>query len=287
MRFAAIDLEIANPNMSSICQAGIVVFEDGREVSAKSILIDPLDYFDPYHSALHGIEAKHIAGQPCFHEAFEQISELVADQIAVCHTHFDRTALTQACALHGTASLSCRWLDSARVARRAWPQFAQRGYGLASLAREFEIEFKHHDAVEDARTTGLLLIRAMSDTGIDLEEWFSRVERSISGSPTRSIYPDAIRLEGSSDGPLAGEVCVFTGELQVSRQEAAELANKAGAAIHPNVTKKTTIVVVDNQDLRQLEHAPFCWNRDSQIGGDLIHHPCWMEASMDDGSLFG
>lgn len=36
-----------------------------------------------------------------------------------------------------------------------------------------------------------------------------------------------------------------------------------------------------------LEHAPFCWNRDSQIGGDLIHHPCWMEASMDDGSLFG
>ena len=92
----------------------------------------------------------------------------------------------------------------------------------------------------------------MSDTGIDLEEWFSRVERSISGSPTRSIYPDAIRLEGSSDGPLAGEVCVFTGELQVSRQEAAELANKAGAAIHPNVTKKTTIVVVGNQDLRQL-----------------------------------
>ena len=36
-----------------------------------------------------------------------------------------------------------------------------------------------------------------------------------------------------------------------------------------------------------LEHAPFCWNRDSQIGGDLIHRSCWMEASMDDGSLFG
>ena len=59
-------------------------------------------------------------------------------------------------------------------------------------------------------------------------------------------------MDGGTDGPLSGEVCVFTGELQISRQEAAKLANAAGSAIHPNVTKKTTLVVVGNQDLERL-----------------------------------
>lgn len=249
MRFTAIDLEIANPTLTSICQAGLVVFENETEVLARSILIDPRDYFDPYHSSLHGIEPQHVIGMPEFAAALPEIDACVSGGIAVCHTAFDRTALTQTWSLHGSQPMTCRWLDSARVARRAWPQFAQRGYGLANLAREFGIKFRHHDAVEDARTTGLLLIKAINDTGIALEDWFSRVERSVSG---RSAYPDAIRLEGGDDGPLAGEVCVFTGELEIPRQEAAKLANDAGAAIHPNVTKKTTLVVVGNQDVQKL-----------------------------------
>lgn len=249
MRFVAIDFETANARLTSICQAGIVVFEDGREVLAESMLINPQDYFEPRYVKIHGIEADQIMGQPTFPEAFGRIAELLQNEIAVSHTTFDRTTLTQACRCYSIQPVVCRWLDSARIARRAWPQFAQSGYGLGNLAREFSITFKHHDAVQDARVAGLILLKAISESGTDLDGWFARVERPGSGNSWSS---ERVKLEGGTEGPLVGEVCVFTGELQISRREAAELANKAGGAIDPGVTKKTTLVIVGNQDLDRL-----------------------------------
>jgi len=249
MRFVAIDFETANSRLTSICQAGLVGFEDGQEIFSKTVLIDPRDYFDPRHVSIHGITERDVAGQPIFAEAFASIEELITDEITVSHTAFDRTALIQSCTHHGTRNVSCRWLDSARVARRAWPQFAKSGYGLANLAKEFGIVFRHHDAVEDARASGRILLAAIEQTSIGLDEWFARVERSTSGAAS---YSERIKLEGGDEGPLAGEVCVFTGELGISRSEAAALANKAGSAVDPGVTKRTTLVVVGDQDLERL-----------------------------------
>ena len=248
MRFIAIDLETANPDRTSICQIGLVGFEDGREIFSNSMLIDPCQYFEPYNVHVHGITEQQVAGQPRFEDVFADIETLVNGEVAVSHTAFDRTALEQSCAFHGTRSLACRWLDSARVARQAWPQFSRKGYGLKNLAKEFGIDFQHHDAVEDARTAGLILLRAMEETGLGIDEWFQRVKHPISPSAyTQKSGRSRTRLEGSDEGPLAGEVCVFTGAFSISRTEAAEFANRAGAAVDLSVTKKTTLVVVGDQ----------------------------------------
>ena len=55
---------------------------------------------------------------------------------------------------------------------------------------------------------------------------------------------------GAENGRLAGEVIVFTGFLSVHRGEAASLAAAAGCAVADSVTKKTTILIVGDQDLR-------------------------------------
>ena len=56
------------------------------------------------------------------------------------------------------------WLDTLQVARRTWDGFREDGgYGLANLARAFGILFKHHDAAEDARAAGLVMLRAIAD----------------------------------------------------------------------------------------------------------------------------
>jgi DNA polymerase-3 subunit epsilon len=47
-----------------------------------------------------------------------------------------------------------------------------------------------------------------------------------------------------------GEVVVFTGSLSMSRSEAAAKAAEAGADVGDSVTKKTSILVVGDQDLR-------------------------------------
>jgi len=247
MRFIAIDLETSNPRMSSICQIGGVTFEDGKEVEAEVHFVDPQDYFDPYNIAVHGITEDRVRGAPRFPDLHPWLCERASGEVVACHTHFDRVALAQACGRHALDPLPCNWLDTARVARRAWSQFAQSGYGLANLAQHFGITFQHHDALHDARAAGLILLRAMEETGYDPLEWIKRCNGSISLSSGTNI-----RREGDGDGPLVGESIVFTGALLIPRREAADMAHEAGAAVEPNVTKTTTLLVVGDQDLDRL-----------------------------------
>lgn len=247
MRFIAVDLETANPRMSSICQIGVVTFEDGREVNAEVRLVDPHDYFDPYNVAIHGISKDDVQGAPRFTDLHAWLCGLTSGQVVACHTHFDRVALAQACGLHALDPLPGNWLDTARVARRAWSQFARSGYGLSNLAQHFDISFKHHDALDDARTAGLILLKAIEETGFDTFEWIERCNSSVSSGSGANI-----RREGDGDGPLLGERIVFTGALQVARREAADMAHDAGAAVEPNVTKTTTLLVVGDQDIEKL-----------------------------------
>ncbi len=245
MRFIAVDLETANPRMSSICQIGIVAFEDGREVGAEVRLIDPRDYFDPYNVAIHGITEDEVRGAPCFTDLHDWLCQQTNGQIVACHSHFDRVALSQACGLHRLEPLTCNWLDTAQVARWAWSDVARSGYGLSNLARRFGIEFQHHDALHDARTAGLILLRAVNDTGFDIGQWVERCQRGISsGVP--------IRRAGDGDGPLVDESIVFTGALQMPRGKAADLAHEAGGAVEAGVTKHTTMLVVGDQDIDKL-----------------------------------
>lgn len=250
MKFIAVDLETANPRMSSICQIGIVAFEDGKEVAAEMRLVDPHDYFDPYCVAVHGITADQVRGAPRFSELHQWLCQQTSGEIVACHTHFDRVALAQACGRDALEPLPCNWLDTARVARRAWAEFSQSGYGLANLARHFGISFQHHDALHDARTAGLILLKAIEETGFEPAEWITRCKASTSPGSGANI-----RRDGDGDGPLVGESIVFTGSLEIPRREAANLAHEAGAAVEAGVTKHTTLLVVGNQDIDKLNGA--------------------------------
>ncbi len=212
-------------------------------------LVDPQDYFDPYCVAVHGITADQVRGAPHFSDLHEWLCQQTSGEVVACHTHFDRVALAQACGKHSLHPLPCNWLDTSKVARRAWSQFSKSGYGLANLARNFGITFQHHDALHDARTAGLILIRAIEETGFDPAEWIKRCSSSAT-NPTALL-----RREGDGDGPLVGEHIVFTGSLQIPRRNAADLADEAGAAVEPNVTRLTTLLVVGDQDIVRLNGA--------------------------------
>jgi DNA polymerase-3 subunit epsilon len=243
MKFIALDVETANPDMSSICQIGIVHFEDGNPVETWSSLVDPQDYFDEVNISIHGIEEDDVRGAPNYKQLSAEINRRIEGQVVAIHTAFDRNAITQAASRHGAQPPECYWLNTASVARRAWPEVAQRGYGLAPLSVKLGIEFKHHDAAEDARVAGIILAKAMCETGLDLVGWMNRVKRPIGGN---------LAQEGNPDGPLYGEVIAFTGALIMPRREAADLAARAGCEITDGVTKHTTLLVVGDQDIRLL-----------------------------------
>ena len=175
------------------------------------------------------------------------VCALLQDCIAVSHTAFDRVSILQACGKNDLACREFRWLDSAKVVRRAWPIFSRRGYGLANVAAHFSIQYRAHDALEDARCAGEILLRAITDTGFSINQWFERVRH-----PIDPFAETTITRTGEPDGPLHGEVLVFTGSLSMLRREAADAAATAGCEVNAGVTERTTVLVVGDQDIRKL-----------------------------------
>jgi DNA polymerase III subunit epsilon len=151
MRFVAIDFETANPSLASICQIGVAVFTDAGIERTWETLVNPGEYFDERNIALHGIEPKHVEGAQSFRKVFGTLADLIAGQVVVHHCSYDRVAFASSIRLHELNDVKCDWLDSARVVRRAWPEYSKAGYGLKSICRVLDIQFKHHSAIEDAR----------------------------------------------------------------------------------------------------------------------------------------
>ena len=268
MNFVVIDVETANADLSSICQIGIASFRDGILHNSWESLVNPEDEFDPTCVSIHGITEEKVRSSPNWAAVYSEVSSLLQGNIVASHTAFDRVALLRACEKNNLVRCECRWLDSAMVVRRAWPIFSRSGYGLTNVAAEFGIKYKPHDALEDARCAGEILLRAISETGLGIDQWLERVKQPIHlpvrepsvRQPTESSERHQshsapalpISRHGNPDGPLYGEVLVFTGALSIPRHDAADAAGGAGCEVATSVTKHTTLLVVGNQDVRKL-----------------------------------
>lgn len=248
--FTAIDVETANPDLSSICQIGVVQFHGGAIVHRWTSYVNPKDRFDPLNASIHGITARDVSSAPTFSEIAPKLQGYLTQAVVCHHTAFDRSAIKAAHQLHGLPMPEIQWLDTARVVRRAWLDRARSGYGLRPMAEMLGIRFHHHDAGEDARAAGEILLHAVAKSGISVSDWLESAHR-----PIWSFSADSLRHElkdNDFEGPLSGETAVFTGELSLPRREAAAMAIQAGCRVVNSVTKSTTLLVVGDQNIEVL-----------------------------------
>lgn len=244
-RFIAIDVETANSWFGSICQIGAVEFVDGQVVSEWDSLIDPEDEFLDFNISIHKITPDMVAGKPLFDAALKQIKLLAGDSLVTSYGHFDRSAFSQACDIRKLPRMDNHWLNIHPVVKRAWPEkYAEGGFRLNSVCKYLGISLpRHHNAIDDARAAGQVLLKACEAAGVNPTDWLARNKRPIRIADTPAV---------NADGPLVGESIVFTGAMQMPRQHAQSLAASIGCTPSNGVTKKTTILVVGDQDLTKL-----------------------------------
>ncbi len=226
--FVVVDVETSCSRASSICQIGIVGFRDGREIFAWETLLDPCDEFDAANIRIHGIAAHHVAGQPIFPNVHATIRRYLAGQVTVAHSMFDKSALASACGLHDQPLFETQWLDSVRVARRAWPDL--ENHRLGTLARFLGLRHRHHDALSDARAAGWVVVRASEHSGLSLADWLA---------PPRQPGPAP---RPAPSGPLSGERIAILNESRDGPLAHAIAA--LGGTIHSSVGLTTTMLVV-------------------------------------------
>ena len=246
MQFVAIDVETANADRSSICQIGLARFADGEPVEQWCTLVDPDDHFDAVNVSIHGIKPRMVKGYPNLPQIADRLRHTLEGSITVSHTGLDRTALDRAYSKYNLRPLATTWLDSAQVARRAWKDVAWKGHDLANVCSRIGHKFKPHDALEDARAAGFVLLAALRESQRDLNYWLRKVTEPIDAErphieridsersyTKRSPWGITVRRDGDPEGTLYGETLVFTGELQMPRTEAATLPPASGVMSHP------------------------------------------------------
>lgn len=189
-------MEAANPNLASICQIGVVSVREGIITHEWTSLVNPKEYFFAGNVDIHGITDEMVRDAPTVPQLEDRLRNLLDGNTVVPHTPFDRLAINQAFETYGLSPLRAQWFDTARVARRTWEEVSQRGYGLANVCRLIGHEFKHHDALEDAKASGKVLLAAMERTGLSVADWLSRVERPIS-TVTSSAKPKPVTRGGN------------------------------------------------------------------------------------------
>ena len=249
--FVVVDVETACSRVSSICQIGIVGFRDGREVFAYETLIDPCDEFSPFNTRIHGIGFDHVLGKPTFSHVHETVDGHLSGRVTVAHSFFDKGALAAACRVHDRQAIETTWLDSVRVAKRAWPDLPS--HRLNVLTRFLGIRHKHHDALSDARAAGMVVVKAMEHTGIDLAGWL-RPANPRSGPAPRP----------AADGPLKGHRVAILGARRDGRL-AAWLA-ASGARVMASVgTTSTMLVISDDQPFGRFAHASAPYRRAEEL----------------------
>ena len=245
--FACIDVETANSWFGSICQVGIALFEDGQLARSWSSLVNPNQPFDDRNIKVHGICESDVRSSPSISDVIDEMRDLLGPHTITAYGAFDRSALHQGLAAVNMPPVEGQWLNLHQVVRRAWPdRYAKSGYGLNAVCRHLSIDISgHHDALADAIAAGHVFVKAMEHTGIDILGWHRRILRRI----PRIDTPISDEPVVNDDGPLQGDVIVFTGTLNIPRREAEHIAASMGCTPAKGVTKKTTILVVGDQDL--------------------------------------
>ena len=249
--FVVVDVETACSRVSSICQIGIVGFRDGREVFAYETLVDPCDEFSPFNTRIHGISCDHVVGQPNFAHVHSIVNGHLAGRTTVAHSLFDKGALAAACRVHRREPFETTWLDSVRVAKRAWPQLSS--HRLNVLSRFLGVRHKHHDALSDARAAGMVIVKAIEHTGIDLAGWLTPT------NPRGGPAPKA-----AAEGPLKGERAAILGAPRdgALAQWLAELGARVVASVG---TTSTMLVISNDQPFGRFAHASVPYRRAEEL----------------------
>ena len=165
-RFIAVDVETAAYDSASICQIGLAFVGFDGLIQTYSTYVDPLVQFAEGNTRLHGIDAKTVKDAPTFAQILPELRGLLEKHPLVQHSRFDERAFDGACRLAGLPLLKSHWTDSVAVARKAWPELrGNGGHSLGNLKKVLGLQFRHHDAGEDARAAAEVILKAEKRMG--------------------------------------------------------------------------------------------------------------------------
>jgi len=167
MNFVAIDFETANSSRSSVCSLAAVTVENGKIVrSAYSLIRPPVMKFDYRNIQIHGINPEDVMNKPTFNQLWARICPHLENKIVIAHNAaFDISVLRCILQEYSIPLPKFKHACTVQIAKKTWP--GGENYKLDTLAKKFQIDFEHHNALHDARACAQIAILAGQELQAD------------------------------------------------------------------------------------------------------------------------
>jgi DNA polymerase-3 subunit epsilon len=176
MKFAALDLECATSDVGNICEVGLVIFDEGQEVSRFRSLVRPVvEAFGDWQRWNFDYTLADTLRAPSFPKVWAQVQKMVEGIPVVAHNAsvVECKHLGHAFSFHEMdAQTAPEFYCTFELAKTQWPDLPK--HGIKYVARHFEWKLDHHNPESDARVCASIVQNAVSELGVD--SWQALVE---------------------------------------------------------------------------------------------------------------
>lgn len=257
LNFIAVDCETAfhEGNDCELCSIGFAFVENGKLVDTKYFLIRPIkDLFSKDCQKVHQITREDVRNEPYFVEIWPTIKPYFENTVIVAHNakSAELTYLSKILLKYNFEIPSFKYIDTFRVFNAS----------LKDVCTELNINMKcHHNALDDAINCAKCILEHP-----DINLKYKVIHQLINdcGGQFNNTYVDKYRLNRVSLANIIGDIekipknnfCTnkiiyLSGNFE-NKYEIYRFILYWGGKIANNVTKKTSLVIVGERDLRYI-----------------------------------
>lgn len=262
-KYVVLDLETTGVNhkTDAIIEVAAVKYEYGEETDIFEQLVNPLQIIPEEVIIITGITNEDVQSAPQIAEVLPQLMDFLGDLPIVAHNApFDKSFLLDAYKQSGL-EFKNPVIDTLKLARKAFPTL--ESHALENLKRILNLQSEvsiSHRALPDVYTAAELYRRCNEELRN------SKIDDSVRDEPEENdfLFPERKKRKPSKfekmpikigdivptvekieeNNPLFGKSIVFTGDYQMSREEAMQLAINCGAIVKSSVSRKTDFLVI-------------------------------------------
>ena len=155
--------------MASACALGLTVVEDDEVVERRSWLIRPAELrICPFNTRIHGITEDDVRNEAEFSDLWFLIRSYLDGQNVIAHNAlFDMSVLKSTLDLYEIPYPEFNYACTVTISRKVWPRPEVVNHKLNTMAAHLGVEFKHHDASDDAYAAAMIALEAGKKTKTD------------------------------------------------------------------------------------------------------------------------
>ena len=247
MDFVAIDLEKLDDSQLSICEVGMVKYQNGKLVDEFHSYIKPADSMS--RNQFGKKELKHITdgmllSAPTFSEVYNKMKEFTKEAILVCHNKgADLNYLYYNEKVYGLSGLYTKFIDTNDICKLSLKEAYQKIFG-----KPME---NHHFALDDARHTAELLLALSEQTCVSEFVKSNYIPEKEKPKSDKSKYSTVSSEDLVKEDILlpnfdfTGKTCVVSGGSKKNKNYLKSKLKEIGAKVTSEISGNTDVLITE------------------------------------------